>query len=864
MKFEDVTTRVNQPDPQERARPSLSGVPQLPGWFVSRPRLLEALDRAATHPLVVLRGSGGSGKSTLAADWLRHGAGSEPVVWLSLDEGAGSPLAFWRRVEVALARSGVAIAPGEPSSGESPRARMVELLAAAGPVRLAIDDFHHTAPELAEDVAWVLERSPGLRILVTTRRRETFEDVVTRSRIDVAVLATAQLAFTRAESAELASRTLGAPESVAAALHSATHGNPLALRLAITALESGRGDGDPSEVAEHVATQAARHFLPVFARPDDRDAAIRLAVSPYVEEAVAVELTGRDDVGALLVALERGGIGSVRVERGNRRFRFHPLVAHSLAERIPELGAHETRRLRRIAATFLEGAGDPVAAAEQLLAAEDFEAVGPLVMRNFSELWNHFAVDLETAILRVPLDTIRRHPTLALVLAVMRAHHETLPTTLTRSLAEEALPALRRRVADTPPAERFVPLAIMLVGYRAVHRYVEAAATADALLTMTDELLLPPAGGDLATVDVVLVVAGGASILGGRLSTALAAAQRVSLEANPWRAIHALSLGAFVAAMRGEVEEATRLTRLIAERDRLHGRRGNLGALGWHIAEALTALDRFDAAHALDALDGLDVDRGLVDLWPFPVWVRAFARLVADDPRTGSRELLDSLNRAGRHPASDFARDLLTGMAADVALAAGEAPRARLLLARVPDGPATTLARARLALADDDPGLAVGLVEGGRADDRWSSRQKAEALLLSAVASHRLGLDAAARADAAQALSAIDRTGAAATLALVPTRDLVEILGHDAAAVALLEASPDPFGDAMSVTRLTPRERDVLTALASVEGVAAISDLLYVSVNTVKTQLRGLYRKLGVSTRAEAVQVARRRGLLDD
>lgn len=41
-----------------------------------------------------------------------------------------------------------------------------------------------------------------------------------------------------------------------------------------------------------------------------------------------------------------------------------------------------------------------------------------------------------------------------------------------------------------------------------------------------------------------------------------------------------------------------------------------------------------------------------------------------------------------------------------------------------------------------------------------------------------------------------------------------------------------------------------------------IADSLYVSVNTVKTHLRGIYRKLGVSQRRDAVLVARRRGLI--
>ena len=43
---------------------------------------------------------------------------------------------------------------------------------------------------------------------------------------------------------------------------------------------------------------------------------------------------------------------------------------------------------------------------------------------------------------------------------------------------------------------------------------------------------------------------------------------------------------------------------------------------------------------------------------------------------------------------------------------------------------------------------------------------------------------------------------------------------------------------------------------------AQMADELYVSKNTVKTHLKGVYRKLEVSSRAEAVQRARDTGLL--
>ena len=45
--------------------------------------------------------------------------------------------------------------------------------------------------------------------------------------------------------------------------------------------------------------------------------------------------------------------------------------------------------------------------------------------------------------------------------------------------------------------------------------------------------------------------------------------------------------------------------------------------------------------------------------------------------------------------------------------------------------------------------------------------------------------------------------------------------------------------------------------------VEAIASALYVSPNTVKTQLRNVYRKLGASSRSEAILKARQRGIID-
>jgi LuxR family transcriptional regulator, maltose regulon positive regulatory protein len=63
---------------------------------------------------------------------------------------------------------------------------------------------------------------------------------------------------------------------------------------------------------------------------------------------------------------------------------------------------------------------------------------------------------------------------------------------------------------------------------------------------------------------------------------------------------------------------------------------------------------------------------------------------------------------------------------------------------------------------------------------------------------------------------------------------------------------------------LTPAELRVLQFLPTHLSFREIAQHLYVSPNTVKTQAQAIYRKLGVSARADAVDLAWKAGLLDE
>ena len=61
---------------------------------------------------------------------------------------------------------------------------------------------------------------------------------------------------------------------------------------------------------------------------------------------------------------------------------------------------------------------------------------------------------------------------------------------------------------------------------------------------------------------------------------------------------------------------------------------------------------------------------------------------------------------------------------------------------------------------------------------------------------------------------------------------------------------------------LTDREQSVLRALATDATQREIGSSLYLSINTVKGYTKALYRKLGVTTRQDAVQLGRDLGLI--
>lgn len=76
-----------------------------------------------------------------------------------------------------------------------------------------------------------------------------------------------------------------------------------------------------------------------------------------------------------------------------------------------------------------------------------------------------------------------------------------------------------------------------------------------------------------------------------------------------------------------------------------------------------------------------------------------------------------------------------------------------------------------------------------------------------------------------------------------------------ASALAHLEARGGPYP--------TPKEREVLAAVAGGKRNREVAEELHLSVNTVEFHLRNIFAKLGATSRADAIARARRHGWLD-
>lgn len=255
-------------------------------------------------------------------------------------------------------------------------------------------------------------------------------------------------------------------------------------------------------------------------------------------------------------------------------------------------------------------------------------------------------------------------------------------------------------------------------------------------------------------------------------------------------------------------------------------------------------------------------------------------QLLLRDCAGGLATSWELLNGSSRHSSNHMVRDYLFCLRADILTAQGNCEESLTMMATraSPTGHSVCFALHRagnlLQLGRDRELLAEtdGCVT---AVSEHCLRTLTPVLLRRAIAYERLGASSKARDSMVAAMLLMARTGdTVSPFALLPrdeTLSLVEAAVHKRqelsntaafarAVLAEMCATPhedqcarkiDPFG-------LTPTERALAEILETRASLPQIARDRGVSVNTVKSQVRSIYLKLGVGGRAEATETLRR------
>ncbi len=868
-------------------------VPTVPGTFVRRDRLVEQLTEGAHSPLTLVNGPAGAGKTLLVADWI---TAYEPgaVAWLTVEPQDSAPGVFWSYVLHAFRHHGIALpedigSPARP--GEVDHSLLARLAAwlngRDSRVTLVLDEFDRVAgaAAVAEELQFVLRHAgEGLRLVIISRTEPLLPLYRYRAAGELVDIRADDLAFRAEETAALVDRH-GLPLSAEAArvLTERTEGWAAGLRLCTLAAQ--RADDPESFLKDFEAGHSTvADFLlgeVLRAHPEEtQDLLLRTSILEETHPDLANALTGRDDAEPILEELQRANAFVEPI--GHSWYRLHPLFAEILRVHLRVRHPGLEPELHRTAAEWLSRAGLLDEALPHAADAGDWELAA-------AELVDHLAIGrLLTGLAAERLDGLFARmapeasgPAPDLVRAARElAHHDVDRGVTYLRRAEENLPG--GDTGDGAAAAR-LSCAVLRVLAARVAGSADLAETAARDAAEAERAL--PAGRLERHPELtarMLTDLGSAQLWAGRfdaarstLSAAVDAAQGRSTAFARHEALGRLALIDFLhgrpgraeAHARGAIDEAEQsglpmsdrtgmaqlvLAAVAIDRDDLTPAQGHLDqaaatsaasrdpvvAVELAILRSRMLVARGDPGTALLALDDM-AKQPLVPAEPSP-WVSdritlatAAAHLADGDPKAAVKVFEEQPSHSPESLAAE----------ARARVAAGDSERALRILDELPD--------------DEDRGPVI---------DVW-------VLLARAQVVDALGDSAAAQSLVLRALTAA-RPHHVRRPFLEAGPWLRHLLLHRPALArdhAWLTGtrSPQPADSRQREESVGPhpeplsaRERDVLERLAQLMSTEEIAADLHLSVNTVKTHLKSIYRKLAATRRGAAVRRARELGLL--
>jgi LuxR family maltose regulon positive regulatory protein len=888
-------------------------VPGVPDWTVPRPRITKLIADGTRCPLTVVTGPPGAGKTMALALWAA--AESGPVAWVSLDDYDNQPGVFWAYVAAALRRSGAAI-PRALSAAARGRAadhafppRLASALAVQNPpVTLVIDDLHLlTEPAVRDELDFVLRNvGPGLRVVISARADPLLPLHHYRLAGDLAEVRAGDLAFSTAEAGLLMAQhgCVLSAESLEC-LTRRTEGWAAGLRLAAISMDS---HPDPDQFVKELITEdsALTGYLveEVLSTqpPEVRDVLLATSILEQVSVEAASELTGDERAGAILPAVAHAN--AFIQPAGDGWYRYQTLFAEVLRLKLRHEHPGRITVLHRRAARWYERNGSLPDAVRHAAQAADWPlaasmVIGGLAINEIIEPRGGRSLAAEFVGMPHSDAWPTPQPYLISAAAALAAGR---PESAAAAL-DAAEGILERSPAGQEAAVRLAAAVIRLAAARRTGDLPAAAAAASRARRLVSEVAGAPGEHDgkpvrhrqiqarvLADCAAVELWSGHLDEAARVLEPAVAAAAAPGGEHERAACLGQLAL---VEALRGRLRRAVKLaTEATAasaadEQQPLaqqppsaqqqipaqHQAPAALAALAWvhlergELREARGRLRQVDAALGVspDKLIGAvaclmvawaGLAEGRADVatqfvararsgWSVPAWLGQRLSLAESRACVAAGD-----TRAALAAAERLGRD--APLAAAVALAHARAVAG--------DG-----ANARRALA---PALAAG----GEAPDRV----RLQAWLVDARLSYGSGDGTRGRRSLTSALRLAEREEI--RLPFVMERGWIgPLLRRDPELArthrrlftpALREDHPAaPSGaperaTVAAVEPLTEREREVLRHVSGMLNTAEVASEMYISVNTVKSHLKSIYRKLAAGHRGEAVRRARQLELI--
>ena len=792
------------------------------------------------------------------------------------------------------------------------------------PVILVLDDIHELTDEavLAGIDLLIRHAPPTLRLVLSARQPPALQLARLRVSGELADIGGHDLACTSDEAdAYFSMLGLDADPAARDALLRRTQGWMAGLRLAAMA---ARSDPEPGATItdlagdEPIVTDYLWDEVLVKQAPATRMFLLRTCIAAQVTGDLADALTGQSGSARTLDRLSRENSFVDVVDRERGEYAYHPLLRQVLIAELHREIPHEIPVLLRRAARWYAGHDQPIASVRCAAEAQDWDyAAQTLAEAGAGVASPGSTADLEGVLSLFPADRSADDPAVAAAWAAARlwdgdrdgasAYLDSGERALRR-----AVPAMQRIMEPTLAALRVMlaggrtdPDPALLAGARSLAERAQAAAGTQP---------------EHRAVGLLWFAVGVARLRRWEIQQArhalrhadrqLAAGNLTGLQARAraWRALAEAWYGDLTAARRSAADVLA--GRGVADSG-LAEARAELGAWGAGasgacadaggaigadragkaqaaelaaLAQALVSLRRDDLSTAQRLLERIDPQ--LTGQFPGEPSVSAVAALIrarvllADGDATAATAQLARL-RETWGPAHPALADVLTIAEGEVALRIGSTGRARAVLLLVEEGEHFDradgrLLRGGLLIAEGDFKTALEAAEPclDGAADGVTLQERISGLLIAAVAQRRLGSSDEAAGLLEQALALAEPDGAyrafldggaavrsAMTVLIPPTSRHAGFAGRILERFDAQASHPAGPADAVSVP-LTDSERAVLRFLPSHMTNEEISQALFLSINTVKTHLRSAYRKLGVSSRREAIARGRRLGLL--